>query len=339
MPTLSLARAGVYLPYLLAAMSEFKIDTRPRICAFLSVALGHESQDLTRWVENLRYSPNRLLEVFPKYFKTYDDARMASIRGPEYIAERVYGGRMGNVDEGDGWKFRGRGPMGATGREMYERAGIALTLPLVTVPELVERPDIGFRVAAWIWSVDKDCNPLADQLKCVTKGPNARTELFVLTAITKRINGGTNGLADRVTRYGRALRAIPDVQTQIPAQELTSPVSGNVQTETKTSDKADAEPTQTATCSDDQDFHNDLHKLLKKESIKAGALSTTARGAKLIWRPLAALVAAIQAGNMLALSGGVLLLVALVVVACLYHKELRRAGRKAWHFVVEMLTA
>ena len=103
-------------PALDAAMARYEIDTPARMAAFLA-QLAHESGQLQRWNENLGYRWQRLRQVFPKYFKTDAEAQ-AFDRQHERIANRVYGGRLGNgpEDSGDGWRYRGRGPIQLTGK-------------------------------------------------------------------------------------------------------------------------------------------------------------------------------------------------------------------------------
>jgi putative chitinase len=196
MPNLPRAQREEYAPLLTEAMREFDITTELRAAAFLA-QLAHESNELTRWEENLNYSAKRLTQVWPGRFPTIASAQPFA-KNPQALAERVYGGRMGNRQPGDGYKHRGRFPIQATGADMYRAAAGALRLPA-----LADDPDafvndrlVGFRVSAWIFAVEKGCNPLADRRQ--------------FRAITVRINGGTNGLEDRVKYYDRALRALPD---------------------------------------------------------------------------------------------------------------------------------
>jgi len=172
-----------------AAMRRFEID-RPARCAAFLAQLAHESGELRQWTENLNYSWQGLRAVFPKYFPT-DAAAQAFHRQPEKIANRVYGGRMGNGGEasGDGWRYRGRGPIQLTGKDNYRACGQAIGVDLVSRPELLETPEVGCLAAAWFWS-SRGLNPLADAGKFLT--------------ITRRINGGTHGLEDRMRYWARA---------------------------------------------------------------------------------------------------------------------------------------
>lgn len=184
---------------LAAAGAEFDVSTPERMAHWLG-QLGHESAGLTHLEEDLTYSAKRLAQVWPRRYAT--DPRAADLQPnalahhiafkPECVANDVYAGRMGNGDPatGDGWRFHGRGPIQLTGRENYAKAGEALGLPLVEKPELVLQPDVGARVAAWYWATH-GCNELADQGD--------------IGAITKAINGGSNGLQDRIAWHKRAM--------------------------------------------------------------------------------------------------------------------------------------
>lgn len=174
------------------ACAEFGIDTPARLAAFLA-QVAHESGSLGRMVENLNYSAEGLRAVFPRYFSDPATA-LDFARQPQRIANRVYAGRLGNGDEagGDGWRFRGRGLIQITGRENYRTCGAALGLDLDAAPELLEQPSAASRSAAWFWR-SRDLNRLADAGD--------------LQAITKRINGGLTGYADRKTHYAHALKA------------------------------------------------------------------------------------------------------------------------------------
>lgn len=189
-PTCPAQRLALYLPHINAALAEFFIAESPKRVAAWAAQVGHESADLTAWEESFAYTAERLVQVFPKYFPTLDSARLYVGKRAE-IASRVYAYRMGNGSEAseDGWTFRGRGPNQLTGRENYRAAGRALNLPLETDPELVLRPEVGFRVDGCYWFA-RDLNELADR--------------GAFELITRRINGGLNGQPDRVARFMRA---------------------------------------------------------------------------------------------------------------------------------------
>ncbi|XSS65421.1 glycoside hydrolase family 19 protein [Pseudomonas sp. B11] len=152
--------AGVFVPALNRAIARWKIDSRVRQAAFLA-QVGHESGQLRSLVENLNYSAEALVRTWPARFSIQSSAAYA--RQPEKIANRVYGGRMGNGPEacGDGWRYRGRGLIQLTGRNNYRAAGAGLGLPLEAQPEMLEQPEQAAQSAAWWWA-QHGLNELAD---------------------------------------------------------------------------------------------------------------------------------------------------------------------------------
>ena len=182
--------AGFFVPALNAAMTRFKINSPVRMAAFIA-QVGHESGQLTRMVENLNYSADRLQAVWPNRFDAALAAQLA--RKPEQIANIAYGGRMGNTLPGDGWKYRGRGLIQLTGANNYRAAGAALGLDLVNHPELVEQPETAALVAGWFWQ-SNGLNELADS------GQFAK--------ITRVINGGLAGQADRLALRDLAAKVL-----------------------------------------------------------------------------------------------------------------------------------
>lgn len=181
------------------AMKECGIDTAERARAFLA-QVGHESAQLNRIEENLKYSAQALRKVFPKYFPTQQEAVMYAYH-PEQIANRVYADRMGNGNEksGDGWKFRGRGLIQITGRDNYVAMSALMGKDLTVWPDALLMPLDACRSAALWWKAN-GLNALADKL--------ATDERKTFEAITKRINGGLNGFDDRWEIYQRAKAAI-----------------------------------------------------------------------------------------------------------------------------------
>jgi len=161
----------------------FGIDSPLRMAHYLAQVI-HESQYLKRTDENLNYSADGLLKTFPKYF-TPEQAREYA-RQPERIANRVYASRMGNGPEasGDGWRYRGRGYIMLTGRENYERFNESdvCTEDVMRQPDALMKFPLNQVVAGWFWE-ENGLSELADRDDCDT--------------ITRRINGGLNGLADR----------------------------------------------------------------------------------------------------------------------------------------------
>jgi len=172
-----------------SVMSTFKIDTALRLSHFLAQC-GHESAGFKAIQENLNYGAKGLLGIFKKYFPTEAKALQYE-RKPEKIANLVYGGRMGNGDEasGDGYKFRGRGYIQLTGKSNYTAFGKAINEDIAANPDLVATK-YPLLSAAWFWS-SNSLNALAD------KGADDAS----VTAITKRVNGGTIGLPDRIKHF------------------------------------------------------------------------------------------------------------------------------------------
>lgn len=171
-----------HLPSFIAIFIKYSITTPLRIVHFLA-QIRHESGNFKLFVENLNYSSPRLLEVFPKYFTAAQAKQYA--RNPIAIANRAYANRMGNGNEvtGDGFKYRGRGIVHLTGKKNYQAYKDYSEVDVVNNPDLASRVDIALDIAGWFWSVNK-INALADKDDVV--------------AVTKIINGGTKGLAERI---------------------------------------------------------------------------------------------------------------------------------------------
>lgn len=171
----------------------FKIDTQQQAAAFIAQT-AHESAGYTRLTENLNYSADALTKIWPKRFPSLLHAKPFH-RNPELIANVVYASRMGNgnIQSGDGWRYRGRGLKQLTGRDNYHRCANALGIDLIAEPDLLLEPKYAALSAGWFWSVN-GCGELADA------GEFER--------LTKRINGGLIGLADRKARYDRVLEAM-----------------------------------------------------------------------------------------------------------------------------------
>jgi putative chitinase len=173
-----------------ATFIKFKIDTDRKQAAFLGQC-GHECGNFKVFEENLNYRAETLMKLWPKRFPTLEFAKQYE-RNPRKIANSVYSNRMGNRDEasGDGYRFRGRGAIQLTGHSSYYHAGQALGVDFVAEPDLVATPLYALMTAGWFWSTH-GCNELADAMNWV--------------GLTKKINGGTIGLDDRVAHTALAL--------------------------------------------------------------------------------------------------------------------------------------
>jgi len=169
--------------------AKFEINTPLRLSHFLSQA-SHESGNFKLTKENLNYSAKGLVGTFNKYFKTESDAKPYE-RQPQKIANKVYGGRMGNGPEltGDGSKFCGRGFIQLTGKDNYTAFGKSINEDVCSNPEKVAT-DYALLSAAWFFNKN-GLNKMAD---------GGATE-SVVTAITKRVNGGTIGLSQRLEEF------------------------------------------------------------------------------------------------------------------------------------------
>lgn len=182
--------ALAWQPSIQAVLDKYGISGPEEVAMFIAQT-GHESESFSHLVENLNYSATALLATFHTRFVDAADAN-AYARRPERIANRVYSNRMGNGDEasGDGWNFRGRGLIQITGRNNYRNCGGALGIDLEGQPDSLLTPRYAALSAGWFWSVN-GC-----------QGPAARGDV---PRVTRIINGGLNGLGDRMHRYDKAL--------------------------------------------------------------------------------------------------------------------------------------
>jgi putative chitinase len=175
---------------------EYEINTPKRMAAFIAQC-AHESAGFTALTENLNYRWQSLRKVFPKYFP--DDAIAQDYASrpnkQEAIANRVYASRMGNGDEasGDGWRFRGRGLIQLTGRHNYTWFAASLEISPEEATEYLTTFEGAAQSACWFWETNK-LNQWADNGDILT--------------LTKRINGGTIGLDDRIKHYEHALHVL-----------------------------------------------------------------------------------------------------------------------------------
>ena len=170
-------------------ITKFELNTPLRLAHFLAQA-GHESGGFKALNENLNYGAKGLLGIFKKYFPTEEKAKLYE-RKPEKIANLVYGSRMGNGAEtsGEGYKFRGRGYIQLTGKDNYKAFDAVVTESIVDNPDLVATK-YPLLSAAWFFHKN-GLHKIAD--KGVTDA--------VVTEVTKRVNGGTIGLADRLKHF------------------------------------------------------------------------------------------------------------------------------------------
>lgn len=191
-----------YLDDWFAALSkllpQYQIDTPKRIAAFVAQC-SHESAGFTALQENLNYSAGTLRRIFPRYFPT-DEMAQEYVSLPnkqEAIANLVYASRMGNGDpeSGDGYRFRGRGLIQLTGRDNYTFFAGSLGISVEEASSYLETFEGAAQSACWFWE---------------TNGLNQWADEGDILTLTKRINGGTIGLEDRIKHYEHAISILGD---------------------------------------------------------------------------------------------------------------------------------
>ena len=168
---------------------RYEINTPARQAAFIGQC-AHESANFTKLEENLNYSAEGLMKTWPSRFPTLEFAQQYA-RNPEKIANRVYGGRMGNGTEetGDGWLYHGRGLIQLTGKDNYMLASDALNMDFIHTPDYLLVPKYAALTAGWYWN-KRQLNKEADAKD--------------YTGMTRKINGGTIGLDDRIAHIKHA---------------------------------------------------------------------------------------------------------------------------------------
>lgn len=196
--------ANVWFEPMIYAMARFEINTPLRQAHFLS-QIGHESQGLEKMTESFVYTdPERIARIFKSPFDLNNNNKVDPheiefakryVRNPKALANRAYANRMGNGNEasGDGYRYRGRSPIHLTGKDNYRKASEVVGIDLVKEPDALLYADAGAVVSAWYWQRN-GLNILADADRHLD--------------ITKRINGGTNGLEDRLKRLAIAKKEL-----------------------------------------------------------------------------------------------------------------------------------
>ena len=180
-----------WLEPLNGTFQKYDVNTPKRQAAFIGQC-AVESANFTRLQENLNYSAQRLTQVWPSRFPNINMAESYA-HNPEKLADFVYAGRMGNLQDGDGWKFHGRGLIQLTGRENYANCGSGVGVDLIDNPDLLLTPKYAALSAGWFWN-RKQLNLLADSGDIET--------------MTKRINGGLTGLNERIAKITKALQVL-----------------------------------------------------------------------------------------------------------------------------------
>lgn len=175
-----------------AVLAKYDINTSLRASHFLAQVM-HESAGFGVMTENLNYSADGLLKIFPKYFNAESAASHA--RNPQMIANRVYSNRLGNGDSAsnDGWNYRGRGFIQLTGKDNYTKFAASIGKSLADTVKYLETVEGALASAAWFWK---------------TKNINAKADADDVTGVTKLVNGGTIGLDDRKHKLDIAKSAL-----------------------------------------------------------------------------------------------------------------------------------
>jgi putative chitinase len=185
---LALGIEGKWFEPLLETFEKYQINTPKRQACFIGQCM-HESGGFKFLRENLNYSAKALMNTWPSRFPDADTAEKFE-RQPEKIANKVYSGRMGNTEDGDGAKYIGRGLIQLTGKDNYKAFGDAIGEDLVANPQLVEEPRYAALSAGWFFN-KRNLNALADVMD--------------ITTMTVRINGGKIGIDDRIAKINKAL--------------------------------------------------------------------------------------------------------------------------------------
>jgi putative chitinase len=185
---LGLGIEGKWLEPLKETFEKYEINTPKRQACFIGQCM-HESGGFKFLRENLNYSAKGLVATWPSRFPNEEYADEFA-RKPERIANKVYSGRMGNTEDGDGAKYIGRGLIQLTGKDNYKAVTEALGIDLVANPQLLEEPRYAALSAGWFFN-KKNLNALADVMDIET--------------MSKRINGGNIGMADRIAKINKVL--------------------------------------------------------------------------------------------------------------------------------------
>ena len=170
---------------------KYEINTLKRQACFVGQCM-HESGGFKQLNENLNYGAKGLVGTWPSRFPNLEYAAEFE-RKPERIANKVYGGRMGNTEDGDGWKYHGRGLIQLTGKENYDNCGSGLGVDLVGNPDWLATPEYAALSAGWFWN---------------KKGLNALADSMDIDTMTKRINGGSIGIADRKAKIEKVMNVL-----------------------------------------------------------------------------------------------------------------------------------
>ena len=180
-----------WLEPLNGTFQKYDVNTPKRQAAFIGQC-AVESANFTRLQENLNYSAERITQVWPSRFPNVSIAQPYA-HNPKALANFVYAGRLGNLQDGDGWMYIGRGLIQITGRENYANCGSGIGVDIIDNPELLLTPRYAALSAGWFWN---------------KKGLNALADSQEYGAMTRRINGGLTELDERIFKITKALEVL-----------------------------------------------------------------------------------------------------------------------------------
>ena len=189
-----LAELGIdakWLNPLNAAFEKYDINTPKRQAAFIGQC-SVESNNFKTLEEDLNYSAEGLMRTWPSRFPDIDTAEKYA-HNPEKLANKVYAGRLGNTEDGDGWKYHGRGLIQLTGRDNYKNCGQAIGEDLINSPDLLAQPEGAALSAAWFFN---------------KHGLNQLADIGDFVLMSKRINGGDLGLSQRIAKINHAINVL-----------------------------------------------------------------------------------------------------------------------------------
>ncbi len=218
-------KVGDWYEALVDILPKYGITTKRRVAHFVSQC-AHESNNFRTLEENLNYKEETLLKVFSRYFGPGKRNAKEYARNPEKIANYVYmdefrSSKMGNINEGDGWRFRGRGLKQLTGRDNYTRFGKSVNMTAEQAADYVATEKGAIESAAWFWNAN-NLNTIADTDDVVK--------------MTKRINGGDIGLADRQARYTKCMEILGG---KVDLKAVVTETSGGSSTTLRVGSKGD----------------------------------------------------------------------------------------------------
>ena len=170
---------------------KYDIGTPKRQAAFIGQC-SVESNNFKTLEEDLSYSAEGLMRTWPSRFPDMDTAEKYA-NNPEKLANKVYAGRLGNTEEGDGWKYHGRGLIQLTGRDNYKNCGQAIGMDLINNPDLLAQPEGAALSAAWFFN---------------KHGLNQLADIGDFVLMSKRINGGDLGLSQRIAKINHAINVL-----------------------------------------------------------------------------------------------------------------------------------